>query len=118
MIFVSSLVGSVSEYPKLSSSAYGQSKAALSHSVRQLGRELAEEDFIVVSVNPGLVGTDMLLNAKEMLLAKIPAFAPRLAPGGHFTPDESAEKLAAVIKKLKKEDSNKFWNYDGTEVPW
>lgn len=118
VIFVSSLVGSVSEYPKLSSSAYGQSKAALSHSVRQLGRELAEEDFIVVSVNPGLVGTDMLLNAKEKLLAKIPAFAPRFAPGGHFTPDESAEKLAAVIKKLKKEDSNKFWNYDGTEVPW
>lgn len=118
VIFVSSMVGTISEYPTYSTSAYGQSKAALNHSIRQLGRELAEENFIVVPVHPGLVGTELLFGAKDQYLANNPEFAPIFAPGGHITPDESAEKLAILIENLKKEDSNKFWSYDGTEVPW
>ncbi|XYA01260.1 hypothetical protein QA089_003817 [Meyerozyma guilliermondii] len=103
VIFVSSMVGTISEYPTYSTSAYGQSKAALNHSIRQLGR---------------LVGTELLFGAKDQYLANNPEFAPIFAPGGHITPDESAEKLAILIENLKKEDSNKFWSYDGTEVPW
>lgn len=118
VVFVSSTSGTVSEYPMYSSSAYGQSKAALNHSVRQLGRELTEEGFTVVSVNPGLVGTDLILDAKDEFLATNPHLAAGFVPGAWLTPDESAEGLAKVIEKLKKEDSNKFWNYDGTEVPW
>ena len=118
VVFVSSVSGTVSELPQYSSSAYGQSKAALNHSVRQLGRELAEEEFTVVSVNPGLVGTEMVINAKDEFLASNPHLASGFGPGKWLTPEESAEKVGIVIEKLKKEDSNKFWNYDGTEVPW
>lgn len=91
VIFVSRMVGTISEYPTYSTSAYGQSKAALNHSVRQLGRELSDKGFIVVSVHPGLVGTELLLGAKEQYLANNPEFAPIFAPGGHNTADESAE---------------------------
>lgn len=118
VIFVSSMVGTISEQPTFSTSAYGQSKAALNHSIRHLGRELAEEGFIVVPVHPGVVGTDMLYGAKDRFLADNPDFAPIFAPGGHITPQESAEKLTVLIENLKKEDSNKFWSYDGSEVPW
>lgn len=116
VIFVSSRAGTLSVKPSFSSSAYGLSKAALNFGVRQIARDLSEEDFIVIPVHPGVVGTDMLLNARESFLANNPHFADYHTRC--ITPDESAEKLAVLIEKLKKEDSNKFWNYDGTELPW
>ncbi|XXZ98567.1 hypothetical protein QA089_001070 [Meyerozyma guilliermondii] len=110
--------GSVSVEPSYVSSAYGISKAALNYGARQIARDLSEENFIVVPVHPGLVGTDLLFNATEPFLKSNPHFKDFLGPENYLTPDQSAKGLVALIEKLKKEDSGKFWNYDGTEVPW
>lgn len=118
VIFVSSAAGSVSVEPSYVSSAYGISKAALNYGARQIARDLSEENFIVVPVHPGLVGTDLLFNATEPFLKSNPHFKDFLGPENYLTPDQSAKGLVALIEKLKKEDSGKFWNYDGTEVPW
>ena len=72
----------------------------------------------MVPVHPGLVGTDLLFNATEPFLKSNPHFKDFLGPENYLTPDQSAKGLVALIEKLKKEDSGKFWNYDGTEVPW
>jgi hypothetical protein len=39
-------------------------------------------------------------------------------PEGKLSPDESAEKLYAVIMGLDPTRSGAFLNYDGKELPW
>jgi hypothetical protein len=35
-----------------------------------------------------------------------------------ITEDQSATGVVAVITGLKLENTNSFYNYDGTKVPW
>ena len=34
------------------------------------------------------------------------------------TPEESAAHLITIIKELKTSETGKFFNWDGTELPW
>lgn len=118
VIFVSSSAGTISVDPTYVTSAYGLSKAALNFGVRQIARDLSEEGFTVVAVHPGLVGTEMVLNAADAFVKSNPHFEGMFTPETYISPEESAKGLVALVEKLTKEDTNKFLNYDGTELPW
>jgi NAD(P)-dependent dehydrogenase (short-subunit alcohol dehydrogenase family) len=65
-----------------------------------LSVDLAPKGITVVAFHPGWVQTDMG------------------GPGARLTPQESVAAMCAVIANLGPEDSGKFLNYDGSELPW
>lgn len=62
IVFLSSIAGFI---PEVGNIAYGGSKAAISHAVRILAKELSADGIRVNAVAPGLVDTDMKKLASE-----------------------------------------------------
>jgi NAD(P)-dependent dehydrogenase (short-subunit alcohol dehydrogenase family) len=79
---------------------YGSSKAALNAAMRHLAMDLKGEGVIVVVMHPGWVRTDM---GREM------------AP---LSVEESVSSVRQVVAGLTPDDTGRFLNYDGTEIPW
>ena len=79
---------------------YRVSKAALNSVAKNLSIELAPRGITTVCTHPGWVRTDM---------------------GGASAAIDAAESIAGlrkVIEGLKPSDNGKFFNYDGSELPW
>jgi NAD(P)-dependent dehydrogenase (short-subunit alcohol dehydrogenase family) len=80
--------------------AYRASKAALNQVNKTLSAELAPEGFTSVVLHPGWVRTDL---------------------GGAdatYSTQESVGGLIAVIEKLGPADSGRFYDFEGTRIPW
>lgn len=117
VIFISSDCGSLNLDIRLNFSAYGQSKAALNYSTKELARQLEPENFIVAAVHPGHVSTDMGKGGEKAFLAADEANAKNFfTPESKITPDESASALCKLFENLSV--TGKFLSYDGTELPW
>lgn len=115
VFFISSLAGSISGYFPISVSAYGQSKAALNYTVKELSFELKGEGFTVVAFHPGMVTSDMGKLGIEKFKNEIFDISNEVEV---LTPEESALKLIDTFNKVVAEDNGKFYNYDGTEAPF
>ena len=114
IIFISSRNSSISQYFPFSVSAYGQSKAALNYTGKELSSELQAENFTVISLSPGVV-----LNEKAAgLVANLPSEIQEAFKKESHSALESAIKQLEVIDGLTKESTGKFYNYDGSEIPW
>ncbi|KAH3682319.1 hypothetical protein WICPIJ_006715, partial [Wickerhamomyces pijperi] len=100
-IFTSSLLGSIAGYIPFHTSSYGQSKSALNYSVKALSEELKDQGFVILSIHPGLVATDMAKNVTSDLDA-FPMISDLKA----------AEKQVALFKKLDSGFNGKFWDVD------
>lgn len=99
IIAISSQMGSLNRKSK-GVYAYRSSKAAVNKVMQVLATELESENIIVCPVHPGWVKTDM---------------------GGaeaDITAEESAAGLLTVINNLSKEQSGRFWTWQGDEHPW
>lgn len=118
VIFISTLVSSLGLTLPVNFSAYGQSKAALNYSVKDLAKELRKDDFIVIAVHPGVVDTDMGNDAGRLLIAEDPSAADFFSLSEVITPDQSAESLIDLFGGLSAESSGKFLSYDKSELPW
>ena len=82
------------------SHAYCASKAALNMVTVRMAVDLKAEGFIVATIHPGWVKTDM---------------------GGPNAPLLAADSIAQLlgrIDRLKAGDTGKFFNYDGKPMPW
>ena len=79
---------------------YSTSKAAVNKAVQALALDWKDEPITVALVHPGWVRTDM--------------GGPNAAIGA----DESAAGIRAVIGRLNKADSGKFYKWDGDIHPW
>lgn len=79
---------------------YRSSKAALNMTARAMARDLAAQRVAVVLFHPGWVQT---------------AMGGGSAP---LSPRDSVAGMAGVIDGLSMADSGKFFNYDGSEIPW
>ena len=78
---------------------YRASKAAANNLMRTISNQFLSENIVVSSYHPGWVRTDM---------------------GGKFadiSPEDSAQGLLEHFLNLKKEDTGKFFNYDGNVIP-
>lgn len=80
--------------------AYRASKTAVNKVAQGLTLDLSEEGISLAVLHPGWVRTDM---------------------GGanaDIAPEESAQGIKAVIDQLSPDESGRFWNYDGSLLPW
>lgn len=91
IVNISSLMGSISDNSSGRYSGYRVSKAGVNMLTRNIGHELAEQDFTVVALHPGWVQTDMggpaaPLNAIDAVRSMIRAFQAKTAEdsGGFF----------------------------------
>ncbi len=93
ILFLSSVSGMNSEF---GSTAYGGSKAAISHAVGVLARELAPQHIRVNALAPGLVNTEMKAAANEAVWQRIVdrTFLKRMAE-----PEEIAYIAAFLISE-------------------
>ena len=78
---------------------YRASKAAANNLMRTISNQLINENIVVTSYHPGWVRTDM---------------GGKLAD---ISPEDSATGLLQHFQNLKKEDTGKFFNYDGSILP-
>ena len=95
---ISSLMGSQT-HTSSNAAIYRASKAAANNLMRTISNQFLSENIVVSSYHPGWVRTDM---------------------GGKFadiSPEESAKGLLEHFLNLKKEDTGKFFNYDGNVLP-
>jgi NAD(P)-dependent dehydrogenase (short-subunit alcohol dehydrogenase family) len=80
---------------------YSASKAALNMITKMLSHELRDSGIIVVSLHPGWVRTTMLYCESAPL-----------------EPSESIKGMIQVIEDLKIDDSGRFLDWKGNELPW
>lgn len=101
VVNISSLNGSIGLWDRPGKYSYCASKAALNMMTKILSAELREAGIGVVSFHPGWVQTRMTRNED--------------AP---MTPEESIGGMLRVIESLGPDDSGKFLDWKGNEVPW
>jgi NAD(P)-dependent dehydrogenase (short-subunit alcohol dehydrogenase family) len=95
---ITSLMGSIADNRSGGSYAYRSSKAALNMMNKCYAIE--RPDLVSVVVHPGWVQTDM---------------GGTQAP---LAPETSVSGILALLRRLKPEHSGRFFNYDGSELPW
>ena len=98
--FMSSKMGSIGDNGSGGSYIYRTAKSALNQAVKSLAVDLQPEQFIVLSLHPGWVRTDMG------------------GPNGLIDTETSANGLLSVIQQARPVDSGAFIAYDNTRIPW
>ncbi|GGX47634.1 SDR family oxidoreductase [Saccharospirillum salsuginis] len=98
--FVSSKVGSIDDNGSGGSYLYRSSKTALNQVMKSVSVDLSEEGFVVLALHPGWVQTRMG------------------GPNALIDTDTSARGLLRVIQDSTPEQSGRFFNYDGSTIPW
>ncbi|RTZ14121.1 SDR family oxidoreductase [Vibrio aquaticus] len=97
---LSSKVGSMTENTSGGGYIYRSSKAALNSVVKSLSNDLTTQGFTVLALHPGWVQTEMG------------------GPNALIDTQTSVSGLSQVIQNANQEQSGKFINYDGSELPW
>ena len=100
LVFISSKVGSIEDNTSGGMYIYRTSKTALNQVIKSLSIDLKGENFIVVALHPGWVQTDMG------------------GPNALIDTETSVKGLIEVIDNLTPKNSGKFYNYDGSPIPW
>jgi NAD(P)-dependent dehydrogenase (short-subunit alcohol dehydrogenase family) len=79
---------------------YAGSKAALNMMMRSVAGDVAGHGIVCVVVSPGWVKTDMGTDAAPL------------------TTEQSVSGMMKLIDGLNKNDNGKFYDHNGSEVPW
>ncbi len=98
LVNMSSLMGSIADDEAGGSYSYRISKTALNMFTKNFALEF--RNFIVISMHPGWVKTDM---------------GTSKAP---LEPEYSTQNMARVISNLKPADTGKFFDFSGKIIPW
>ncbi|PMD63080.1 putative short-chain dehydrogenases/reductase [Hyaloscypha bicolor E] len=111
---VTSLLGSIElaeGMPGLNDS-YCVSRAAPNMLIRKWGGALSHEGTTTALVHPGWVPmTEIGAEIEEWMNKYAPNFA-------RVTPHNSAAGCVKIFETVTIEQTNSFWNYDGTNLPW
>jgi len=99
VVMISSGLGSLQRTGG-TSYAYRMSKAAMNMAARVLAFDSAMTGITTITVNPGWVQTDMG------------------GPSAALKPEESGGALRALINRVGPADKGKFFQYDGSALPW
>lgn len=100
IVTMSSKMGSMTDNTSGGSYVYRASKAAVNAIMKSYAEDLRSEGVTVAMVHPGWVRTDMG------------------GPSGLIDVLESVTGLRKVITGLSINDTGKFFNYDGSLIPW
>lgn len=114
LIFVTSGLGSIelaASSPNLNAT-YSVSRAALNMLVRKWGGVLKFQEITTALVHPGWVpGTEIGAGIADW----VEQYAPQMPK---VPVNESAKACVKIFQEVTFEDTNLFWNYDGTKIPW
>jgi len=97
---VSSKVGSIEDNGSGGGYYYRSSKTALNQVVKSLSIDLSGRGLKVLALHPGWVQTRMG------------------GPNALISAEQSSVGLMRVIEKAEMADSGRFFNYDGSSIPW
>ena len=97
---MSSKMGSMDDNTSGGSYIYRSSKAALNAVVKSMSLDLADKGIKCVALHPGWVKTDMG------------------GPNAEISSKESVSQMFNTLLKLKAEDSGRFIDIDGRDIPW
>ena len=97
---LSSGLGSIANLSLAGKYGYCASKAGLNMVSKGLSEWLKSENIIVISLSPGWTKTDMG------------------GPEATNSAEESVSGMRHVISGLTLEETGRFWNFDGEELPW
>lgn len=100
VITISSKMGSVGNVYYGGSIAYSSSKSAVNMVTKIIANRFRDEGIIAVPLHPEWVRTDMG------------------GPSARISTEESATGLREVIAGMMMEESGRFFQYDGEELPW
>ena len=100
LVFISSKVGSIEENTGGGMYIYRSSKTALNQVIKSLSIDFKDENFIAAALHPGWVQTDMG------------------GPNALIDTKTSVKGMAEVIDSLVLKNSGRFYNYDGSSIPW
>lgn len=100
MAFMTSKMGSIADNTSGGSYIYRSSKTALNAVVKSLSIDLAPRNITCLMLHPGWVKTDMG------------------GPYAEITTRESVTNLFKTIDSSSFEDSGKFFDIDGSIIPW
>ncbi|MDC1296434.1 SDR family oxidoreductase [Alphaproteobacteria bacterium] len=100
LVFISSKVGSIEENTGGGMYIYRSSKTALNQVIKSLSIDFKDENMIAVALHPGWVQTDMG------------------GPNALIDTKTSVKGMVEVIDSLTLKNSGKFYNYDGSSIPW
>ncbi len=97
---MSSKMGSMADNSSGGSYVYRSTKAALNAVVVSAAHDLRDRGITAVALHPGWVRTDMG------------------GPNGEISVEESASGLRKVLSEVSIEDSGRFFDIDGSVIPW
>ncbi len=97
---ITSKMGSIADNTSGGSYVYRSSKAALNAAMKSAVNDLKGRDISVVVIHPGWVRTDMG------------------GPSGLLSVEQSAKSIRELLGRVSIEETGKFFNYDGTVIPW
>ncbi|MCS6900569.1 MAG: SDR family oxidoreductase [Myxococcales bacterium] len=100
IVHISSGMGSISDNTSGGAYGYRMSKAALNMAARSMANDLRSEGFVVVTMNPGWVKTDMG------------------GPDAPETVENSVRLMMERIEQLRPEQSGTFLDYRGHTWDW
>ncbi|MCW8127003.1 SDR family oxidoreductase [Microbulbifer halophilus] len=100
MAVMSSKVGSIADNSSGGGYIYRSSKTAVNQVVKSLSVDLRERGISVIALHPGWVKTAMG------------------GPNALISAEESVAGLKKVLLETDLERSGRFYNYDGSEIPW
>ena len=103
------MVGSIGDNRLGGWYGYRASKAALNQFVRTLAIECRHRHprSAILAVHPGT--TDTALSRP---------FQRRVDPEKLYNPERTAERILRLAAGFSPADSGRFFNWDGTEIPW
>jgi len=106
---LSAMVGSIGDNRLGGWYGYRASKAALNQFMKTLAVECrrSHPQLCITSIHPGT--TDSGLSRP---------FQGSVKPGKLYTPSQSARRILRVVSAGSAEDSGRFVNWDGKQIPW
>lgn len=111
---LSARVGSIGDNHLGGWYSYRASKAAQNQFTRSFSGELRNKTInaIALALHPGTVRSDLSQDFTGGPHSEKPLGQ------GEFEPEQAANNLIEVLKKVKKEDNGKFLDWQSKEVPW
>lgn len=103
LINVSSSEGSIGGVTQPRMYFYRASKAALNMEMRNVALSQKGKGLLVANINPGMVDTDMMAGLPKAMLR------PR---------EDAVKDLMRISDQLTADNTGRFWDYSGKELPW
>ena len=106
---LSAMVGSIGDNRLGGWYGYRASKAALNQFMKTLAVECCRShpQLCITSIHPGTTDSDLSR-----------PFQANVKPGKLYTPTQSADRILRVVNAGQAQDSGRFVNWDGRQIPW